>query len=273
MTPLFRSPVALNFLGARRLRAMLLASAIAAAAPPLWASETCHGDCDSDGVVAIAELLLAVNIALEHQPVAACPEYACSPPECVPVVLILRSVVNALRGCPATPTPTEPPPSPSFTRTPTLTRTPDPDPIVAALDRVVDAKCTWDSPGPFLRGAYATENGYRIYCDAATGHDSDADLVRYPTSTAAAEAFAERSQPGAPVAFHDLLAAYWQIPFGGGGANRYLVWQLDCWVVNAHNFDDTHFEISSHPIPFSEAILAEAGELLSANCESGAQSR
>ncbi|MBX3027168.1 hypothetical protein KF840_19890 [bacterium] len=270
MTLFFRSSVALNLLGAARpLSAMLLASAIVAAAPPLWASETCHGDCDSDGVVEIAELLLAVNIALEREPVAACPEYACSLPECVPVVLILRSVGNALRGCPATPTLTEPAPSPSFTRTPTVTRTPDPDPVVAALDRVVDAKCTWDSPGPFLRGAYARENGYRIYCDAATGHDSDADLLLYPSSSAAAEAFADKSQPGALVAFHDLPAAYWQIPFNGDGANRYLVWQLGCWLVNAHNFDDTHFAISSHPIPFSEAILAEAGELLLANCERG----
>ena len=114
----------------------------------------------------IAELLLAVGIALDREPIVACPEYSCSPTECAPIALILRAVGNALRGCPATPTPTEPAPSPTMIRTHTVTRTPDPDPIAAALDRVVNAECTWNSPGPFLRGVYATEHGYKIYCDA-----------------------------------------------------------------------------------------------------------
>ena len=37
-------------------------------------------------------------------------------------------------------------------------------------------------------------------------------------------------------------------------------------TITAHSFDDTHFTIAAQPVPFSEAILAESGDLLLAEC-------
>ncbi len=63
-----------------------------------------------------------------------------------------------------------------------------------------------------------------------------------------------------------LPAAYWEQPFFLCGADRFQVWRLDCWVVTAHSFDDTHFRIAAQPLPFSEAILAETEALLRSAC-------
>jgi hypothetical protein len=241
----------------------------------------CPGDCDDDGMVAVAEVVLGVGIVLGRESAAACSYYACASSDCAGIALLVAGVDSALRGCRLAPTPTQTLPpavttsSPSATATvvvepptwtPAPTPTRNPDPIIAGLDDVVAAQCTWNSPGPFRMGAWAAEDGYRILCDAAHGHDSDAALVRYANSAAAALAFEEGSQPGEATQFNGLPAAYWETPFRLDGANRYLVWQLGCWIVTAHNFDDTHFQISRHPIPFSNAILATVGDLLLERC-------
>jgi hypothetical protein len=58
----------------------------------------CTGDCDGNGIVAINELILGVNIALDHQPVSACP--ACASPEgVVDIAQLVKGVNNALNGC------------------------------------------------------------------------------------------------------------------------------------------------------------------------------
>ena len=44
------------------------------ASPPAQA-QSCVGDCNDDGMVAINELIIGVNIALDSQPVSACPSF------------------------------------------------------------------------------------------------------------------------------------------------------------------------------------------------------
>jgi hypothetical protein len=242
--------------------------------PATPAPSGCLGDCDGDGQVRIDELLRGVAIGLGAVAVETCALYACPAPGCVIIQVLISSVEHALRGCP-------PPPATAThtaiaTHSATPTRTPHPDALIAALGRVIDAECTWDSPGPFLRGAYALDGdacdgvcigGYAVTCAAAHGHSSDATLRRHRNAADALRTFAAASTAGEAVDFRDLPAAYWEQPFFLGGADRFLVWRLDCWVVTAHSFDDTHFRIAAQPRPFSEAILAEMEALLRAACE------
>lgn len=241
-----------------RSAALLAALVIGWNLPP--AQALCIGDCDDDGRVTIDELIRGVTIALGIAELETCPEYTCSTPGCVVIDLLVGAVASALRGCPATPTPT-----PTAT-TPTVMATPES--VVAGLERVIGLQCNWNSPGPFYRSAYVTEQGYVINCNSAAGHTSRGDLIRYASTYDAAAAFTESSREREPIEFHDLPASYWEIPTNTSldGADRYLVWQFGCWVVTAHSFDDTHFQIAAQPVPFSEAIFAAAGDLLLAEC-------
>ena len=80
--------------------AVLLGCAIArAAAPP---DCTCAGDCNRDGRVTVAELVVLVKIDLGVAPTSACdclPQ--CSGPVCIPGLPWVATVNNALYGCPA----------------------------------------------------------------------------------------------------------------------------------------------------------------------------
>ena len=76
------------------------------ASPPAQA-QSCVGDCNGDGMVAINELIIGVNIALDSQPVSACPSFDVSDDGMVTINELILGVNNALNGCPATATPTE----------------------------------------------------------------------------------------------------------------------------------------------------------------------
>jgi hypothetical protein len=83
----------------------------------------CVGDCNGDGMVAINELIVMVNIALGSSPASACPV------DCgdlgVDISCLVRAVNNALSGCPAVATPTGVPTgTASATVAATPTRTP-----------------------------------------------------------------------------------------------------------------------------------------------------
>jgi len=150
--------------------------------------------------------------------------------------------------------------------------TPTPATTTAALERVIAGQCTWNCPGLFLKAVYESAQGYVVDCDCVSGHSSDVELIRHASSADATAAFIEASTDRPSIAFHDLPAAYWVVPnhsVTNTGADRYLVWQLGCWLITAHSFDDTHFQIAAQPVPFSEAILVEAGARLLAECESG----
>ena len=56
---------------------------------------SCTGDCDGNGVVAINELILGVNIALGTQPVDACPAFA-NAEGMVDIAQLFKGVNNAL---------------------------------------------------------------------------------------------------------------------------------------------------------------------------------
>jgi len=59
----------------------------------------CVGDCDGDGIVAINELLIGVNIATGGAPVSACPQFDANGDHTVTVDEVIRAVKNALSGC------------------------------------------------------------------------------------------------------------------------------------------------------------------------------
>jgi predicted dienelactone hydrolase len=73
-------------------------------------SAGCTGDCDGNGVVAINELILGVNIVLGTQPVDACPAFSNSQ-GMVDIAQLIKGVNSALNGCPREPAdPTQPGP-------------------------------------------------------------------------------------------------------------------------------------------------------------------
>jgi OmcA/MtrC family decaheme c-type cytochrome len=93
---------------------------------------SCVGDCNGDGSVGVDEITVMINIALDSQPVSACPAGDPDGSGEITVDRILAAVGNALNECPAlpntatatetstavppSPTPTEPlPPSPTST--------------------------------------------------------------------------------------------------------------------------------------------------------------
>jgi hypothetical protein len=58
----------------------------------------CTGDCDDNGMVAINELILGVNIALGSLPVSACPAFE-NAQGMVDIAQLIKGVNNALGGC------------------------------------------------------------------------------------------------------------------------------------------------------------------------------
>ena len=92
------------------------------------AAQTCVGDCDNSGAVAVSELILGVDILLGLQNVSACPGLADGSGS-VTVSRLIIAVNNALCGCgngsgcavappvPSTPTATGPPTEPTPTPT------------------------------------------------------------------------------------------------------------------------------------------------------------
>lgn len=88
----------------RTVAAAVLGLAIGAAhAQVAWGQ--CVGDCNGDGMVAINELIVGVNIALGLQPVSTCQAFADGQGQ-VNVAQLIRGVNNALNGCAPDVTPT-----------------------------------------------------------------------------------------------------------------------------------------------------------------------
>jgi hypothetical protein len=63
--------------------------------------DTCRGDCGGEGVVTVDDLIIGVNIALELESLAQCPEFAAPGSDSVTIDDILVAVNNALDGCPS----------------------------------------------------------------------------------------------------------------------------------------------------------------------------
>ena len=60
---------------------------------------TCAGDCNGDNRVAINELIIGVNIALESQPIDSCPSFDTNDNGRVAINELIVGVNNALGGC------------------------------------------------------------------------------------------------------------------------------------------------------------------------------
>jgi hypothetical protein len=132
------------------------------------AQAQCVGDCNGDGMVAINELIIGVNIALGSQPASACPSFDVNGDGEVTINELITAVNNALGSCPApvntptstgttavdTPTPTEPAvdtptPTEPAVNTPTVTNTvaadtPSPTPTETSVPELGTNTCTLD---------------------------------------------------------------------------------------------------------------------------------
>lgn len=64
---------------------------------------SCAGDCNGNGVVAISELIIGVNITLRSQPLSACPTFDRNDTGTVTVGELIQGVNNLLNGCPILP--------------------------------------------------------------------------------------------------------------------------------------------------------------------------
>jgi hypothetical protein len=64
------------------------------------AGQACVGDCDGDGAVSVAELIIGVNMALGNAPVDDCPAFDALADLRVTISEVIQGVANASRGCP-----------------------------------------------------------------------------------------------------------------------------------------------------------------------------
>jgi len=62
-------------------------------------AQECVGDCNGDGMVAINELIIGVNIALGAAPVSQCPSFDANGDGMVGINELITAVNNALTGC------------------------------------------------------------------------------------------------------------------------------------------------------------------------------
>jgi len=110
----------------RAVAALGLATLALLGVNPSGAQAQCAGDCNSDGAVAINELITGVNIALGSAAVPSCASFDVNADGSVAINELIAAVNNALSGCPsggtATPTPTSTAPTSGPTATVTPTR-------------------------------------------------------------------------------------------------------------------------------------------------------
>jgi hypothetical protein len=83
------------------IRRMLTTAALAVMpfGAPAWGAESCAGDCDGDGTVAINELVRAVTIALGSTAVAECTVADANGDGSVTIAELIGAVNTALGGC------------------------------------------------------------------------------------------------------------------------------------------------------------------------------
>jgi hypothetical protein len=68
--------------------------------PTIGPPPACVGDCNGDGMVAINELILGVNIALGSTPLSSCPQFDVNSDGMVGINELIAAVNSALNGCP-----------------------------------------------------------------------------------------------------------------------------------------------------------------------------
>ncbi len=109
-----------GFSRARTARCLVwTAGAVMLLFSPRVSAQSCVGDCNGDGEVAINELIIGVNIALGNNTVETCPEFDDNDDGEVAINELIIAVNNALTGCPAVEDTSTPTPSDTATWTPT----------------------------------------------------------------------------------------------------------------------------------------------------------
>jgi hypothetical protein len=157
------------------------------------AAAACPGDCNGDGMVSVAELILGVRISLGQSDLVACPAFDVTPDGELRIEELIAAVGAALSGCPATPTPTEPVPpptasdSPTATVTATATEPPTATPSVTPTVPAVSGRWRED---PLIVGAST--------CPTAITEEFAADLASRPPCEQTVEALSDTT-----VAFED----------------------------------------------------------------------
>ncbi|MGD9764530.1 MAG: hypothetical protein AB7V27_12505 [Candidatus Binatia bacterium] len=151
--------------------AMLMVFSVASA------NAQCVGDCDGNNAVAVNEIIVGVNIALDIAPVSSCPSFDTNASGTVEVSELVRAVGFALTGCPVGNTPTVTPTGPTPTATePGPTATPT-MPVAGCGDGRVDLEAgeTCDD-GNALDGD-ACPADCRVELCQASGDKVNADVV------------------------------------------------------------------------------------------------
>ncbi len=91
----------------------------------------CYADCNYDGRIAVNELILGVNMALELRPISDCSGFDITRDGAISIGELVTAVRGNLNGCIPfnTPTPTRPTSTPTGTSTPTFTLAPTDTPV------------------------------------------------------------------------------------------------------------------------------------------------
>ena len=76
-----------------------MAAALAVAVVSRGSAQTCVGDCNGDGSVAIAELITGTDIAIGNLPLSRCPGFDANADGALSVDELVTAVGNALNGC------------------------------------------------------------------------------------------------------------------------------------------------------------------------------
>ena len=226
------------------LAAALLLAAGAAAQPP------CIGDCDGDARVDIADLTEGVRAILSPGP-PTCTAWDPDADARVLVTDLVRGVALALGGA------CDPPP-------PSLA------PILALIRPGWEIACQPLGP-PLLAYAVATAGEVSLHCEVSPGHSNRTVLRRYRRGDApAAFTYFSSADGFTDAVLRDLPARYVEVPFQHGflnGAQRTLVWGLDCFVVTVWSFDDTNYRFAPDVYALSETILDAAEPAMRAACD------
>jgi hypothetical protein len=114
----------------------------------------CPGDCNRDGVVAVDEILVGINIALGALPLSQCPGFDANGDGEVAVDDVLAAIRALLDGCPGTPTPTATvtrTATPTTSPTTTGTATPTPTPTINLPPVIAEHVVYRGFPGNLIR--------------------------------------------------------------------------------------------------------------------------
>jgi hypothetical protein len=230
-------------------------------APPSQAATIgCMGDCDGNGNVTVAELVLSVSLVLGKARSASCSPFG---EEQAGVAELMRAVQNALAGCPpaATATVTV---TPTATQVPTVTPTVIADPVLRVLTQIIEEECVFTGP-IYSREVTGADGDYSFECQPGPGHVTRGSLRRHLTPAAAAAALEQQApSDGRRISFHDLPAVAWErddplINISDTPEYHGILWVAGCWLIDIDAFDDTHFWLAP-PEAISEAIFERAVE-------------